>query len=522
MPAIELETIKFPELVIGLAGPIGVDSAELEAATTAALASVGYEAVRIKITDEMYLWTRDAPPPEKSPYLDRMKEKIRYANQLREKQTDEAFLAKIAIRAIRRERASISGSATGLTEKRTAYIVSQLKRPEEVAAFRQVYGKQFVLISAYGSEINREEQIYRRIKSSSASHLGDREAEALAKDIIDIDAEESAFYGQRLRKTFHLADAFVDGVRRSEMEKNVQRFIDALFGRTDLSPNKEEYGMYAAKSASLRSADLSRQVGAAIFSPCGEIITLGCNEVPKAHGGTYWDSEEPDFRDVMLGTDPNENLRDDIIKDFLERLKKSGHLSRKTVQLGNASQIADALTQKARIKDGQEIAEGPLAAAMIMDLTEYGRIVHAEMCAVCDAARLGKSVKGAILYCTTFPCHNCTKHILASGISKVIYIEPYPKSKAEELHRNEISVESEVPDRVSFMPFLGISPLRYRDIFQKGRRKGSGGAAKKWLSGVPRPMIEIIAPTYIDLEAMALGATLGAMVPTGDPADSAA
>jgi len=306
------------------------------------------------------------------------------------------------------------------------------------------------------------------------------------------------------------------------MEKNVQRFIDALFGRTDLSPNKEEYGMYAAKSASLRSADLSRQVGAAIFSPCGEIITLGCNEVPKAHGGTYWDSEEPDFRDVMLGTDPNENLRDDIIKDFLERLKKSGHLSRKTVGLGNASQIADALTQKARIKDGQEIAEGPLAAAMIMDLTEYGRIVHAEMCAVCDAARLGKRVKGAILYCTTFPCHNCTKHILASGISKVIYIEPYPKSKAEELHRNEISVESEVPDRVSFMPFLGISPLRYRDIFQKGRRKGSGGAAKKWLSGVPRPMIEIIAPTYIDLEAMALGATLGAMVPTGDPADSAA
>jgi deoxycytidylate deaminase len=47
-----------------------------------------------------------------------------------------------------------------------------------------------------------------------------------------------------------------------------------------------EYGLFLAKAAALRTLDLSRQVGAAIFSDKGEIIALGANEVPKAGGGT--------------------------------------------------------------------------------------------------------------------------------------------------------------------------------------------------------------------------------------------
>ncbi|WP_404416682.1 deaminase [Brevundimonas vesicularis] len=336
---------------------------------------------------------------------------------------------------------------------------------------------------------------------------------ALAESLIATDAEESHPFGQRLRETFHLADVFVDGIQRSDTEFHTERFIDAFFGRTDLSPSKEEYGMYAAKSASLRSSDLSRQVGAAIFSSDGEIITQGCNEVPKALGGTYWDLEEPDFRDVMLGSDPNENLRNDIIKDLFDKLRSGGYLSKKAKDLGSASSIAHALTSKSKIVDGKEVAGGALADALIMDLTEYGRVVHAEMCAICDAARLGKSVKGSTLYCTTFPCHNCTKHILAVGVKRVVYMEPYPKRRAKELHENEISIEIEAPDKVTFMPFLGISPFRYRDIFQKGKRKGAGGVAKRWLFGEPRPMVEVVAPTHIELEAMALASLIGAIKP---------
>ena len=73
------------------------------------------------------------------------------------------------------------------------------------------------------------------------------------------------------------------------------------------------------------------------------------------------------------------------------------------------------------------------------------------------------------LYCTTFPCHICAKHIVASGIGRVVYLEPYPKSYAAELHKDSIDVDPEEPThRVRFEAFIGVSPYRYRDLFEKG------------------------------------------------------
>jgi deoxycytidylate deaminase len=326
-----------------------------------------------------------------------------------------------------------------------------------------------------------------------------------ANELIDKDTnEEDNDFGQRLRETFHLADVFIDGLSKQLMDDKLTRFIQAFFGRTDIAPSKEEYGMYAAKSASLRSSDLSRQVGAALFTPDGELITQGCNEVPKAFGGTYWDSEEPDFRDVRIGHDPNDILKKEILRDLLHRLSKSGLLSSTAEKLGTLDEMIGKLIHKR--KPGTDEKDGALAKAAIMDVTEYGRVVHAEMCAICDAARLGKSIKGSILFCTTFPCHNCTKHILAAGVVRVVYMEPYPKSKAKDLHQNEIEIENEVDGRVSFVPFLGISPYRYRDIFQKtAKRKRGDGTAKRWIAVVenvemPMPMIETTSNSYIDIE----------------------
>jgi hypothetical protein len=79
-------------------------------------------------------------------------------------------------------------------------------------------------------------------------------------------------------------------------------------------------------------------------------------------------------------------------------------------------------------------------------------------------------------------------------------MEPYPKSKAKELHEHEIEIERRSTTRVSFLPFLGISPVRYRDVFQKGKRK-KDGLALSWMAGEPRPLIELSAITYVDLES---------------------
>jgi tRNA(Arg) A34 adenosine deaminase TadA len=142
-----------------------------------------------------------------------------------------------------------------------------------------------------------------------------------------------------------------------------------------------------------------------------------------------------------------------------------------------------------------------------MDALEYGRVVHAEMGALSDAARVGHSVREGTLYCTTFPCHMCAKHIVAAGIAKVIFLEPYPKSLAPHLHSDSISVEG--GDRghyqkfpfVEFEHFYGVSPRRYREIFEKFKKKSDeDGLFIEYQGGQAVPIIEIEYPFYAELE----------------------
>ena len=89
--------------------------------------------------------------------------------------------------------------------------------------------------------------------------------------------------------------------------------------------------------------------------------------------------------------------------------------------------------------DARGKAREVLKATGLFDITEFGRAVHAEMDALLSCSRTGRSTRGGTIYTTTFPCHNCTRHIIAAGIKKVVYIEPYAKSKAFSLHQDAIT-----------------------------------------------------------------------------------
>jgi deoxycytidylate deaminase len=312
-----------------------------------------------------------------------------------------------------------------------------------------------------------------------------------------------------------LGGVFIDATSRQECEKALRRFVHLFFGSNGITPTHDEYGMYMAKSASLRSSDLSRQVGAAIFRASGEVATLGCNEVPKAGGGTYWAGDALDRRDFVEGHDPNERITTEVLVDVLDRLARGGHLS------AELSAMADPVEASKRLLEERTLHS--VADSKIMDLIEFGRIIHAEMSAICDASRNGILVADGTLYCTTFPCHLCAKHIVAAGLREVVYLEPYPKSYASELHGDSISVDSDDPGRkVRFRAFTGVSAYRYRDLFEKGRRKYSSGAAQRWSRGASGPMIELYHPQYFKAEAIIVGG-LGSALNGGNarlPADA--
>ncbi len=525
----DLAMIRFPELVIGVAGPIGVDIDAICDAVSDALRAVEYDSATIKLTDEIKDLTSSFKKPTRKGFHHLMNFKMDHASDLCRTREDSAFLMRIAIAAIRRERevfiadgkallnsedlidaepefvgplSPVAYEAVGATDRvaqKVAYIVRQIKRPDEVDMMRRVYGRQFVLVSAYGSELDRKAILEDKIRRTVPLNTSSNTVSFNAQELMDRDADEGEDnYGQHLRNAFHLADVFIDGISKPPMTDILSRFFNALFGLNSITPNKSEYGMYCAKSASLRSADLSRQVGAAIFSKDGELIVQGCNEVPNAFGGTYWDCESPDFRDISRGSDPNEDEKREVVRDLLERLDTAEMIKLPPKAKRDLSELIDHLTSSK--KDSKDKSKGVLRGSKVLDLTEYGRVVHAEMCALCDAARLGRSVKRSILFCTTFPCHNCAKHILASGIEKVYFMEPYPKSKAKQLHSNEIEIDALSDQRVSFVPFLGISPYRYRDIFEKRGKRKDGSTAKKWFYDVPCPMIDVLAPSYTELE----------------------
>ena len=52
--------------------------------------------------------------------------------------------------------------------------------------------------------------------------------------------------------------------------------------------------------------------------------------------------------------------------------------------------------------------------------------IHAEQNAIIQAAKIGVSIEGATLYCTHQPCAICAKMIVNAGISRIVYIHPYP------------------------------------------------------------------------------------------------
>ena len=51
--------------------------------------------------------------------------------------------------------------------------------------------------------------------------------------------------------------------------------------------------------------------------------------------------------------------------------------------------------------------------------------VHAEQNAITDAASRGISVNNSIAYITHYPCINCFKILISSGISKIFYLDDY-------------------------------------------------------------------------------------------------
>lgn len=485
-----------PELVIAFAGAIGCGIQSAIETTVEQLEERNYTVVRVKLSaflqealTEGVIPTFSCPDGSSARYV-RYRRLQQAGKELRKRTGNPAILAEYAIQQIlvdRNGRYEASGGSLDILgpvlPARIAYIVDQVKRPEEVALLRAVYRNIFYLAGITRIKERRVEELEQEQVRADEVH-----------GLIEIDRHEDGDDGQQLDKTLHLADYFVRNDAKTVQDKRlkISRFLKLVHGDKSVTPTDSEHGMYAAYSAGLRSACLSRQVGASIATKTGEVISTGCNDVPKAGGGLYTTSfAGVDMRCIHRDGQQCSNdlhkqqLRDDIGNQIEQTLK--------TICRGGEPIVLSTI-ERSSLLDSIYKNTG------IRDLIEFSRSVHAEMDAIVALVRTGSGgIAGSTLYTTTFPCHNCARHIVAAGITKVYYIEPYEKSLAKDLHSDSIAFEVEestaaTPNRVEFLHFEGVAPRQFNNLFRAESRKNATG---KFIA-ISSRTAEKRLPEYID------------------------
>ena len=68
------------------------------------------------------------------------------------------------------------------------------------------------------------------------------------------------------------------------------------------------------------------------------------------------------------------------------------------------------------------------------------RTVHAEMNLICQAAKMGISMEGSVVYTTHQPCFHCLKHMINVGVFKIIFENAYEDLRIPEEYYDFIVV----------------------------------------------------------------------------------
>jgi deoxycytidylate deaminase len=443
--AITISETHTEELVIALCGPIGSPLHEVASAIGQMLFDTfGYDhckQIRLSqfIQEHAYRVEREIPRSG----FEKIEAQIETGNKLRE-QYGPSILADFAVNAIRVDRQKHKEEMGHETyaPRRICHIIDSIKNQEELDLLRMVYREMLYVVGVFSPLEQREENLKRRGLDSGEVY-----------QLIDRDSGEESENGQTVRDTFPQSDFFLrtDTGTDSQLARMVERFLHLILGTKIITPTPNESAMYAAASAAANSACLSRQVGAAVTTSNGTVIATGWNDVPKKGGGLYVsNSDDPngDHDKRCWNRDGGKCFNDDEKKLFV-------------------TQLMEALEELIPAENTAKASETIASSQKLRGLIEFSRSIHAEMHALLTAGRIaGQDIAGGKLFVTTYPCHSCARHIVAAGINEVYYIEPYRKSLAIKLHGDSISERETETDKVRLLPFDGVSPARYLDLFK--------------------------------------------------------
>jgi deoxycytidylate deaminase len=466
------------ELVFGIVGHVGSGTSTIAEQLVTILEDqdvngIKQEAKILKARTVIESWAKandEALPDESEPPMAKVKRYQDLGDSMRS-HGDHAAVARGLVRQVRMTRATMQNGTMDDEQpvlpdgKPRAYILDSIRHPAEISLLRRIYGEAFVLVGVVCEQSVRADRISQKYRDAGLDE---------AERFMQRDAKASQKHGQRVSDAFHLSDYFIDNTASRfvkddktksnedwEIPDHIARLIRLVTHAQIERPTIEETAMYAAGGAAMRSACLSRQVGASVLDKKGYIVATGANEVPKAGGGVYGE------------LDSSNDATDD--RCFVNRRNCANTKEQSAIATSLAEELIADMGEKVELN----VLVEKIRSSRIGELLEFSRAVHAEMDALLEAGRKGVSTIGSRVFVTTFPCHYCARHIVSAGVDEVQYIEPYPKSKAFVLHgdsiQNDVSDPSWEPPsdggtKVLFRPFTGVAPRMYRRAFQKDRQ----------------------------------------------------
>jgi deoxycytidylate deaminase len=289
-----------------------------------------------------------------------------------------------------------------------------------------------------------------------------------------------------IEKTFHEGDFFVDLDRPEAAFAQIRRFVGLIFSNPHPTTTEDETALAHAFVAMRESAAIARRVGAAITVQ-RSLLMVGRNDIPEAGGGQFRVRADGESTSANPSeSDASNEERKDVFRDVVRRLFRDEDWN-DLLQRYGFSMSAALSADQIELLVAEAAALDVVRESRIFDLIEFNPTVHAEMSAITTAVRLGIALEGGTLYTTTFPCHECTRHVVAAGIRRVVYLEPYPKSRAEALFRGQVRLGEregdvdEADNRVLYEPFMGVAPRRQGDLFSWVPRDLPSGEIQSWM-----------------------------------------
>lgn len=297
--------------------------------------------------------------------------------------------------------------------EQTCIIIDAIRNPFEALYFRERYAA-FYLMSINVDDHNRIHRLQKtyNLNLEQIKKIDDKEYPEEMSD-------EMFFVSQNIQRCIELSDIHinnhhVESEERPSLQSTLIRYVSLILHPGLITPTHKERCMQIAYNAKFNSGCLSRQVGAVVTDTDYSVKSIGWNCVPKGQIScllrnakdlinnenmeTYSDFENNDtqFRKILKDKFSN-SIRDDDNTHFLN----GRNLSYCFKNIYNINK-----------KDKNQV---------------HTRALHAEENAFLQIVKCGgQGVKNGYLFTTASPCELCSKKAYQLGISKIIYIDPYP------------------------------------------------------------------------------------------------